>query len=231
MTRGSSLRWVLACFDTGNWLLGGQMVENRTIADITIQLDDGCWSTLTGIGTDIGHETQCGRQLHRRGQHPASELAFYKELGYYVAASDNIQRSEGACVPFYHTYFHVWPVTDDTENRPVAAIASFTMTHPSAGLVDDIESGWFAENLKYVRLAFRDPSRISLKTCASPSPPLSARRRIEVVFTQDVWNTECHPPLCHRTPDSPGSFRRSHSRRRPAFRCAPYGHLKEGVSA
>jgi hypothetical protein len=33
----------LACYYAGNWLLGGKLLQNQTIIDIALQLNDGCW--------------------------------------------------------------------------------------------------------------------------------------------------------------------------------------------
>jgi len=35
----------LACFHGGNWILGGQLLQNQTLVDIGLKLTDACWNT------------------------------------------------------------------------------------------------------------------------------------------------------------------------------------------
>ncbi|KAJ6468780.1 seven-hairpin glycosidase [Mycena sanguinolenta] len=178
----------LACFYAGNWLLGGQLLKNQTIVDIGLKLNDGCWNTYAGTATGIGPETfafiSADGNFTGGGGISAAELAFYNQHGYYITGSDYIQRPE-----VLESNFYAWRVTGDTKylDRAAAAIASFNkflpttvafaclndVNNPSAGLIDDMESFWFAEVLKYLYLTFDDPNHISLDT--------------------HVWNTECHP--------------------------------------
>ncbi|KAF7367205.1 alpha-1,2-Mannosidase [Mycena sanguinolenta] len=181
----------LACYYAGNWLLGGKLLQNQTIIDIALQLNDGCWNTyasteytylynglpsLTRNGlirrTGIGPETFAfiSSDGNFTGGSPITDdqLAFYNEHGFYITTSDYIQRPE---------YL----------DRAVSAIASFNKFLPSTvafaclnnvnditqGFINDMESFWFAEVLKYLYLTFDDPTHISLDT--------------------HVWNTECHP--------------------------------------
>ncbi|KAJ7046058.1 glycoside hydrolase family 47 protein [Mycena alexandri] len=178
----------LACFYAGNWLLGGKLLKNQTIIDIALDLNEGCWNTYAGTVTGIGPETFAfvGTDGNFTGGDPitADQQAFYNKHGYYITGSDYIQRPE-----VLESNFHAWRVTGDTKylDRAAGAIASFNkyltttvafaclndVNDPSAGLIDDMESFWFAEVLKYLYLTFDDPSHISLDT--------------------HVWNTECHP--------------------------------------
>jgi len=178
----------LACFYAGNWLLGGQLLKNQTIVDIALKLNDGCWNTYAGTQTGIGPETfafiSSDGNFTGGDAITPDELAFYNEHGYYITGSDYIQRPE-----VLESNFYAWRVTGNTTylDRAASAIASFNKFLPatvafaglndvndfSAGLIDDMESFWFAEVLKYLYLTFNDPSNISLDT--------------------HVFNTECHP--------------------------------------
>ncbi|KAF8194771.1 glycoside hydrolase family 47 protein [Mycena galopus ATCC 62051] len=178
----------LACYYAGNWLLGGKLLQNQTIIDIALQLNDGCWNTYASTETGIGPETFAfiSSDGNFTGGSPITDeqLAFYNEHGFYITGSDYIQRPE-----VLESNFYAWRVTGDTKylDRASSAIASFNKYLPTTvafaclndvnditqGFIDDMESFWFAEVLKYLYLTFDDPTHISLDT--------------------HVWNTECHP--------------------------------------
>jgi len=178
----------LACFHGGNWLLGGRLANNNTIVDIGLQLVDACWntyaSTATGIGPEvIGFVSSDGS--YTGGEEPdATQIAFNEEHGFYITAADYVLRPE-----VLESNFYAWRVTGDTKylDRAASAVASFNKYLPTtvafAGIddvdnmnsqkIDDMESFWFAEVLKYLYLTFDDPKHISLD--------------------EYVFNTEAHP--------------------------------------
>ncbi|KAJ7367374.1 glycoside hydrolase family 47 protein [Mycena albidolilacea] len=179
----------LACFHAGNWLLGGKLLNNQTIINIALELNDGCWNTYAGTATGIGPEgfAFISSDGNFTGDAiTADEIAFYNKHGFYITASDYIQRPE-----VLESNFYAWRLTGDTKylDRAAAAIASFNkflpspngvgfaclndVNNPAAGFIDDTESFWFAEVLKYLYLTFDDPEHISLDDY--------------------VFNTECHP--------------------------------------
>ncbi|KAJ7126138.1 glycoside hydrolase family 47 protein [Mycena epipterygia] len=178
----------LACFHAGNWLLGGKLLQNQTIIDIALELNEGCWNTYEGTVTGIGPEafafiSSDGNFTGGNGI-SADQLTFYNEHGYYITASDYIMRPE-----VLESNFHAWRVTGDTKylDRAAGAIDSFNKYLPApaafaalndvnsanGGLIDDMQSFWFAEVLKYLYLTFDDPAHISLDDY--------------------VFNTECQP--------------------------------------
>ncbi|KAJ7255450.1 glycoside hydrolase family 47 protein [Mycena haematopus] len=178
----------LACYYAGNWLLGGKLLKNQTIIDIALELNDGCWNTYASTETGIGPETfafiSTDGNFTGGSAITDDQLAFYNEHGFYITGSDYIQRPE-----VLESNFYAWRVTGDTKylDRAASAIASFNKYLPTTvafaclndvnditqGFIDDMESFWFAEVLKYLYLTFDDPRHISLDT--------------------HVWNTECHP--------------------------------------
>jgi mannosyl-oligosaccharide alpha-1,2-mannosidase len=178
----------LACFFPGNWLLGGKLLQNQTIIDFALKLNDGCWNTYASTATGIGPETFAfiSADGNFTGDGPISpdQLAFNQKHGFYITGSDYIQRPE-----VLESNFYAWRITGDTKylDRAASAIASFNkfLTAPVAfaglndvnnvngGLIDITESFWYAEVLKYLYLTFDDPAHISLDDY--------------------VFNTECHP--------------------------------------
>ncbi|KAF8714433.1 hypothetical protein AX14_012695 [Amanita brunnescens Koide BX004] len=179
----------LECFVGGNWLLGGRMLNNQTIINAGLQLTDACWNTYASTETGIGPEVfaYISSDGNYTGSAPptAEQLSFYNEHGFYITTSDYILRPE-----VLESNFYAWRVTGDIKyyNRALAAVNSFNrwvkvpnggaaglndVNNPAAGEIDDTESFWFAEVLKYLYLTFDDPNNISLDT--------------------HVFNTECHP--------------------------------------
>jgi mannosyl-oligosaccharide alpha-1,2-mannosidase len=176
----------LACFHGGNWLLGGQMLNNQTIVNIALQLVDACWNTYASTATGIGPEAFAwiSPQTNFSGETPApSDLAFYRQHGFYIFSGDNfwLQRPE-----VMESNFYAFRVTGDTKYLDRAAsvvksIQEFTRA-PETGafapindvnaknttLMDDTQSFFYAEVLKYLYLTFDDPNHISLNDCASP---------------------------------------------------------------
>jgi mannosyl-oligosaccharide alpha-1,2-mannosidase len=168
----------LACFEGGNWILGGKLLNNETIVNIGLALADACWNTYASTTTGIGPETFAFIAPNGNFTQPdPQQLAFYQEHGFWVTTADYIQRPE-----VLETNFYAWRATGDTKylDNAASAIQSFQkflvaketngyaglndVTNPAAGLEDDTESFWFAEVLKYLYLTFDDPQNISLDT-------------------------------------------------------------------
>ncbi|KAF8837975.1 glycoside hydrolase family 47 protein [Paxillus ammoniavirescens] len=178
----------LACFYGGNWILGGKLTNNDTLVNIGLQLTDACWNTYASTATGIGPEEFAyisSDGNYTGGSAPDEEqLQFYNEHGFYITAPDYILRPE-----VLESNFYAWRVTGDTKylDNAASAIKSFqqylTTTVAYTGIddvdntestkIDDMESFWFAEVLKYLYLTFDDPEHISLDDY--------------------VFNTECHP--------------------------------------
>ncbi|KAJ7221272.1 glycoside hydrolase, partial [Mycena pura] len=207
----------LACFHAGNWyvvvlsqhastangVVGGKLLEDQTIVDIALQLNDGCWNTYASTETGIGPESFAfisadgnftGSPL------TAQQLAYYESHGFYTTDSAYVQRPE-----VLESNFYAWRITGDTKclDRAATAIAKFATFLPgkvgfaglndvdsaAAGHIDATESFWFAET-KYLYLTFDDPGHISLDDYALPS---SLMRIPRFLCFSDVFNTECHP--------------------------------------
>lgn len=92
---------------------------------------------------------------------PANQMSFYLQHGYYITGSDYIQRPE-----VLESNFYAWRVTGNPEylNRARSAVQSFKtylntstgfagiqdVNNRNTGKIDDTESFWFAEVLKYL---------------------------------------------------------------------------------
>ncbi|KAH9478544.1 putative mannosyl-oligosaccharide alpha-1,2-mannosidase 1B [Psilocybe cubensis] len=194
----------LACFHGGNWLLGGRLLKNQTLVDIGLDLVDACWNTYTSTSTGIGPEVFAFRSADGgyTGGNPMtlSQSTFYQEHGFYTTVADYVLRPE-----VLESNFYAWRVTGDSKyvDRAIAAVQSFQkylkvpgngvtgyaglmdVNDSSSDRVDDTESFWFAEVLKYLYLTLDDPSKISLD--------------------KYVFNTEAHPFEVPAAADTYGS--------------------------
>ncbi|KAG6910026.1 hypothetical protein DXG01_013750 [Tephrocybe rancida] len=145
-------------------LTGGKLLNNQTIINYALDLIDGCWNTRH-IRTGIGPEgfAYIASDGNYTGFDPPTEadLAFYDEHGFYVWSSDYILRPE-----VLESNFYAWRITGNTKylDRATSAIASFRkylpatvgftgiedVNDPASAKIDDMESFWFAEVLKYL---------------------------------------------------------------------------------
>lgn len=137
-------------------------------------------------------------------------MAFNNKSGFYPRGRGYIHRPE-----VLESNFHAWRVTGDKKylDRAASAVASFNkylrlstgfpglhdVNQPQGGLIDDTESFWFAETLKYLSvflifgllsfeflkpyryLTFDDPNHISLDECRHFS--LSNGGRLSLLLT------------------------------------------------
>ncbi|KAG6844318.1 hypothetical protein H0H87_007848 [Tephrocybe sp. NHM501043] len=178
----------LACFHGGNWIFGGKLLNNATIVNTGIELNEACWNTYASTQTGIGPEafafvSSDGNFTGGNGL-TADQVKFNAQHGFYITSSAYILRPE-----VLESNFYAWRATGDRKylDRAASAVQSFNqfLQTPTgyAGLndvnnvkstkIDDTESFWFAEVLKYLYLTFDDPKNISLD--------------------EYVFNTEAHP--------------------------------------
>ncbi|KAI1786736.1 glycoside hydrolase family 47 protein [Ganoderma leucocontextum] len=191
----------LACFMAGNWIMGGRLLNNQTIVNLGLELNEGCWntyaSTATGIGPEVfGFFSSDGN--YTGSTTTADQLTFYNEHGFFITTSYFYMRPE-----VLESNFYAWRYTGNVTyyDRAVSAYQSLetylktdTVAYApindvnaadGGGFIDDMESFWFAEVLKYLYLTFDDPSHISLD--------------------EYVFNTEAHPYIAPAAKASYGS--------------------------
>jgi mannosyl-oligosaccharide alpha-1,2-mannosidase len=115
----------------------------------------------TGIGPEAFAFISSDGNFTGSGDPSADQLAFYKKHGYYITASDYILRPE-----VLESNFYAFRVTGDQKylDRAASAVTSFNkflrtptgfaglndVNSLNGGLIDDTESFWFAEVLKYL---------------------------------------------------------------------------------
>ncbi|KAF8068875.1 glycoside hydrolase family 47 protein [Lyophyllum atratum] len=220
----------LACFNGGNWIYGGKLLNNQTIVDYGLQLVDACWNTYASTATGIGPEafafTSADGNFTGGSPLTASQIAFNDKNGFYVTSSAYILRPE-----VLESNFYAYRATGDSKylDRAASAIDSFNkflrtptgfaglndVNNANTSKIDDTESFWFAEVLKYLYLTFDDPKHISLdeyvfNTEAHPFKAPSAKSRYGTgkILPSKPFAAKTGPPL----PEiSPSRFQHGHT--------------------
>lgn len=177
----------LACFDGGNFILGGQVLGAREYVDFGLALVDGCHETYAATATHIGPEVFGWDPASV----PASQAAFFAKNGFYITSPGYQLRPE-----VIESYYYAFRATGDAKYREWAwdafvAINATTRVgsgystirnvdvEGGGGFEDMMESFWFAEVLKYSYLIQVDddvPWQVSKDG-----------------RNEWVWNTEAHP--------------------------------------
>ena len=164
---GTSLSEVsghLACFDGGNFILGGTVLGRQDVTNFGLQLVAACHNTYNSTTTKIGPE----QFSWDASSVPANQTDFYNANGFYIISADYVLRPE-----VIESYYYAYQVTNDQMYRDWAwdafvAINStcrvalgFTeisdVNAPGGGTkLDNQESFLFAEVLKYSYLIQSD---------------------------------------------------------------------------
>jgi hypothetical protein len=100
----------LACFDGGNFILGGLVLEEQKYIDFGLQLVASCENTynqtLTGIGPEgFGWD---------ESKVPANQTEFYERAGFYITSSDYVLRPE-----VLESFYYAYRATGDRKYRDV----------------------------------------------------------------------------------------------------------------
>lgn len=119
----------------------------------------------TGIGPEIFAFISADGNFTGGGAPSAAQTEFYNQHGFYITAPDYIMRPE-----VLESNFYAWRVTGETKyiDRAAQAMQSFqkylkvksggyagifdvnNTSSDEGGMVDETESFWFAEVLKYL---------------------------------------------------------------------------------
>jgi mannosyl-oligosaccharide alpha-1,2-mannosidase len=147
----------LACFDGGNFILAGQVLNEQKYVTYGLALVDGCRATYTSTKSHIGPE-QFSWDVSKL---PANQSAFYNSSGFYVTDASYSLRPE-----VIESYYYAFRATRDTKYQDWAwdafiAINATTRVGSGYSSIEDVnvagggnwtdfqESFWFAEVLKY----------------------------------------------------------------------------------
>ncbi|KAF2477011.1 mannosyl-oligosaccharide alpha-1,2-mannosidase-like protein [Lindgomyces ingoldianus] len=150
----------LACFDGGNFILGGQVLGVQKYINYGLQLVDGCHETYIATATGIGPEV-FGWDSKRV---PADQAEFFNKSGFYIQNPTYDLRPE-VLESFYYAYRATGdPKYQDWAWEGFLAINATTRVGSGYSNIDNVnvaggggygdfqESFWFAEVLKYAYL-------------------------------------------------------------------------------
>ncbi|ROV87110.1 hypothetical protein VSDG_10034 [Cytospora chrysosperma] len=177
----------LACFDGGNFILGGLTLNEPLYIDFGLELVAGCRDTYTATVTGIGPETfrWLGEHSAANATAPVGDEAFYERAGYWIGSSAFALRPE-----VIESYYYAYRATGDPIYQEWAweaylAINETCRAGSGYSAVNDVnaeggggymnfqESFWFAEVLKYSYLIHAE---------------------VKADHTNEfVYNTEAHP--------------------------------------
>lgn len=80
----------LACFDGGNFILGGSLLNRQDYIDFGLRLVDGCHNTYTSTATRIGPEIFSWNSTNV----PKNQTDFYAKNGFWISDSSYDLRPE-----------------------------------------------------------------------------------------------------------------------------------------
>lgn len=176
----------LACFDGGNFILGGQVLDKQEYIDFGLKLVNGCHETYTATATGIGPESFGWDPA----KVPSDQAAFYNRTGFYIRSGAYILRPETM-----ESYYYAYRATGDEKYQQWAwdaflAINSTTRVGSGYSSISDVnakgggsftdfqESFWFAEVLKYSYLIHAPEAEWQISKDGK---------------NEWVFNTEAHP--------------------------------------
>ncbi|KAI1102889.1 glycoside hydrolase family 47 protein [Jackrogersella minutella] len=195
----------LACFDGGNFILGGLTLDNDQYTQFGLDLVEACHDTYTATVTQIGPEVfywQDGNvpvNASNNAPPPTNLSEFYASAGFWIPPGDGdyVLRPE-----VVESFYYAYRATGDTKyqdwawdaflaiNATCSAGAGFSgitdVNVAGGGSFDDFqETFWFAEVLKYSYLIQADDAEWQVNAGHDNTW---------------VFNTEAHPLLVKGTP-------------------------------
>ncbi|KAL9110751.1 MAG: hypothetical protein Q9227_004743 [Pyrenula ochraceoflavens] len=147
----------LTCFDGGNFILGGLVLDNQDYLNFGLDLVNGCHDTYISTATGIGPEVFSWNDTNI----PANQTDFYEANGFWIEDSDYILRPE-VIESFYYAYRATRdPMYQDWAWDAFQAIYNNTKANSGFSEISDVnapgggtklnfqDSFLFAEVLKY----------------------------------------------------------------------------------
>ncbi len=192
------LTLLVACFDAGNIILGGLVLNEPKYVKFGLDLTASCRDTYTSTATGIGPETfrwednggLAPVNSSNNQPPPANQADFFQKSGLWIQDGQYVLRPE-----VIESYYYAYRATGDSKyqdwawdaflaiNKTCSAGSGYSAINnvnaANGGSFQDFqESFWFAEVLKYSYLIQADDAVFQVQTDNSG---------------QFVYNTECHP--------------------------------------
>ncbi|KAJ4293782.1 Mannosyl-oligosaccharide alpha-1,2-mannosidase 1B [Collariella sp. IMI 366227] len=198
--KGKTLEFIsehLACFNGGNFILGGLTLNEPSYTEFGLALVDGCHetyhSTATGIGPEIFAWQDARHALNSTYNNravPVDQRLFYNTTGFWIENGQYVLRPE-----VIESYYYAYRATGDVKYQDWAweafeAVVEVCRVGSGYSSIRDVnrrdgggfhdfqESFWFAEVLKYSFLIFAEDAPWQVKADHT---------------NQFVFNTEAHP--------------------------------------
>lgn len=166
----------MACFDGGNFILGGLTLNEPRYTEIGLDLVASCHDTYeqtaTGIGPEVfqWQDNKVALNASNNPGPPAEQADFYKKAGFWITVSDYVLRPE-----VIESFYYAYRATGDTKYQEWAWEAFLHINETcrvgsgyssisnvnalgGGGYTDFQESFWFAEVLKYSYLIHAEVS-------------------------------------------------------------------------
>ena len=170
---------LVACFDGGNFILGGLTLNEPRYVDFGLTLVNGCRDTYVQTATGIGPEVfqwQDNKHFHTNTTDnsgpPAEQAAFYERAGSCITGSSYVLRPE-VIESYYYAYRATGnPIYQEWAWEAFVAINKTCSVGSGFSSINDVnapdgggfsnfqESFWFAEVLKYSYLIHAEVSLI-----------------------------------------------------------------------
>lgn len=176
----------LACFDGGNFILGGLVLQNTTLLNFGLSLVDACENTYNQTLTGIGPESFAWNSTTV----PANQTEFFERAGFYITNSAYVLRPE-VLESIYYAYRatgerkyqdYAWNafVAINATTRVGSGFSEISdVNAPNGGSFYDFQDSFlFAEVMKYAYLIH------------APEAEYQVNYQGKNDF---VFNTEAHP--------------------------------------
>ncbi|KAG6028205.1 hypothetical protein E4U19_001609 [Claviceps sp. Clav32 group G5] len=187
----------LASFAGGNFILGGIALNNDKYKQLGIQLTESYHETYLQEAAGIGPEgfrwvdAALPANDTNNKPPPADQAAFYKKAGFYTTSGYYILRPE-TVESLYYAYRltgdkkyqdYAWRAFENVRRLArhgdgFAELKDVTKAD-GGGFVDEMQSFWMAETLKYLYLIFAADGPVHVQGQGGKN--------------EFVYNTECHP--------------------------------------
>ncbi|KJX95575.1 mannosyl-oligosaccharide alpha-1,2-mannosidase like protein [Zymoseptoria brevis] len=194
--RGQTLRNIsqhLGCFDGGNFILGGLVLEEQRYIDFGLELVNSCEETYKQTLTGIGPEVFSWNTTNLT----STQQEFFDRAGFWITDADYVLRPE-----VIESFYYAYRATGDSIYQDYAwnaflAINATCRQGSGFTAVEDVnargggnasnfqESFWFAEVLKYSYLIHAPDAEWQVDANG---------------VNQYVYNTEAHPFKVAGTP-------------------------------
>ncbi|KFA60501.1 hypothetical protein S40285_06897 [Stachybotrys chlorohalonatus IBT 40285] len=184
----------LASFAGGNFILGGILLGEQRYIDFGITLTESYYETYRQTASGIGPEgfRWVDSALPNGGNNsppPEEDEVFYEEAGFWATSPVYILRPETI-----ESLYYAYRVTGDSKYRDLAWVAFnhirvacrvgsgygglVDVTAEDSGNIDQMQSFWLAETIKYLYLIFAEDSAVQVQVDGP---------------NEFVYNTEAHP--------------------------------------